>query len=473
MKIRGLLLLFCLITVPTWAQVKVLLLRDSTQYNVSVANLEKQYPPAFPRVAGQKGVFMQHGRRFLDTTNARTLRFFTFIENNKKRMPVAGVFLQTKEFVRPDGTYERVFCQFEGRDLTAEQESQLLELLNEWYDQHPFPIKTQTGFRWDGMTQLGNMPQKRTVRRGAGIISTLEAAEKTTRPDTVRMLAFNQLELSSIPEIVYRFPKLEELDLSKNHLHELPARLTTDIPTLKRLSLLYNAIPNDSVFFTRNKHLVALNLQGNKLTQVPASVRQNRRLESLWIGNNKLQDVNVKGLRRLNDLNLYNAELARFPASVCKLKRLQVLDLYYNKFTEIPAQIRRLKRLEQLAIAYNELKGLPPSLGNLSRLQMLYAHHNRISQLPSQLQKLHYLRILDLSHNWFSVVPAVVADFPYLEELDFSNNNVQEMPAVLGKSKSLKKLYLRSNPLTRDNVKAGPYAPVIEQLEANQTEVFY
>lgn len=35
------------------------------------------------------------------------------------------------------------------------------------------------------------------------------------------------------------------------------------------------------------------------------------------------------------------------------------------------------------------------------------------------------------------------------------------------------KLYLRSNPLTRDNAKAGPYAPIIRQLEANQTEVFY
>ena len=59
------------------------------------------------------------------------------------------------------------------------------------------------------------------------------------------MLAFNQLKLRSVPDVVYQFPNLEEIDLSKNDLHELPARLTADIPTLKRLSVLYNRIPND------------------------------------------------------------------------------------------------------------------------------------------------------------------------------------------------------------------------------------
>ena len=387
-----------------------------------------------------------------------------------------GVLIQTQAFSRPDGTYDRVFCQFSGRDLTDEQEGRFLQIVAEWYGQHPFPIKTQTGFWHSSMTTLGNIPEKRTVRRGPGMISTLEAAEKTTRPDTVTMLAFNQLEISTVPEVVYRFPNLAELDLSKNKLHELPARLTADIPALKRLSVLYNAIPNDSVFIIRNKHLQALNLQGNKLTKIPASVRKNRRLTSLWMGNNKLtalDNASFRGLRRLNDLNLYGVSLTKLPRTIGRLKHLTVLDLYYNKFSELPRQLSRMKRLEQLAVSHNDLTKLPASLAKLRRLQRLFAHHNRISQLPNTFSHLQNLHVLDLGYNWITVVPPVLTTLPVLEELDLNNNNLQEFPTVLGQIRNLKKVYLGSNPLFGKEAMSSTYAPQIKQLEAEKIEVFY
>ena len=476
MKKYLLFVLFGLMTVSGVAQDRIVLLRDTTRLGISVADLEKKYPPALARAVGQQGVFARQGKAFLDTVNARHQQFFTFIERSKKRLPMLGIMLQTQEFIRPDGTYDRVFCEFSGIDLTDEQEGQVLQFVAEWYGQHPFPIKTKTGFRWGGMTVLGSVPQKRTVRRGPGMISTLEAAEKTTRPDTVTMLAFNQLDLKTIPEIVYRFPKLEELDLSRNLLNELPARLTTDIPKLKRLSLRQNAIPDDSVFMTRNKHLRSLNLQGNKLTRIPASVRQNRRLESLWMGNNDLKNLDTKalrGLRRLNDLNLYNAGLTHLPKTIGRLKQVKVLDLYYNKFTELPRQLGRMKHLEQLAVAHNDLKELPASLARLRRLQVLFAHHNRISQLPAEFNRLQHLRVLDLGYNWFSVAPNVLGSLPALEELDLNNNNLLEFPAVLLSIKNLKKLYMGSNPLFGREAMNSPYAPQIKQLEANNTQVSY
>lgn len=477
MKKPLLLLLFVVVcALPGRAQDRIVLLRDTTRLGISLSELESSYPPALARKLGEKGIFARQGQLFMDSLNVVYQRFFHYIERNKRRLPVPGLMMQTQEFVRPDGSYDRVLCQFTGMDLTAQQETQLLQLVADWYGQHQFPLKTQTGFRWQNLMQLGSVPQKRTARRGPGMISTLEDARKTTRRDTVKMLAFNQLDLRNVPDIVYRFSNLEELDLSRNALNELPARLTADIPTLKRLSLRQNAIPNDSVFITPNKHLLALNLQGNKLTRIPPSIRKNRRLQSLWLGNNDLTELNteaLRGLRRLTDLNLYNAGLTTLPKRINRLKRLTVLDLYYNKIKELPRQMGRMKRLEQLAVAHNDLSSLPASLAKLRRLQMLYAHHNRISQLPDAFAKLRYLRILDLGYNWFTVPPAVLALLPALEELDLNNNNLQELPASLGTLKGLKKLYLRSNPLTRDDAKAGPYAPIIRQLEANQTEVFY
>lgn len=458
------------------AQDRIVLLRDTTRLGISVSELEKQYPPALARKPGERGIFARQGKLFTDSLSGFNQRFFQYIETNKRRLPVPGLLLQTQEFVRPDGTFDRVLCQFLGMDLTDEQEGRLLQLVAEWYGQNPFPLKTQTGFRWQSMMQVGSLPQKRTVRRGPGIISTPEAAEQTTRPDTVKMLAFIQLDLRSVPEVVYRFPNVEELDLSKNALNELPARLTADLPSLRRLSLLHNAIPDDSVFITPNKHLLALNLQGNKLTRIPASVRSNRRLESLWLGNNKLADLDtrtLRRLRRLNDLNLYNAGLKTLPKGIGRLKRVEVLDLYHNRFTELPRQLGRMKRLKQLAVAHNDLSALPASLAKLRRLRKFYVHHNRISQLPDQFARLRQLEVLDLGYNWFSVTPPVLASLTALEELDLNNNNLQELPSLLGELPKLKTLYLRSNPVTRGDITTSPYAPVIRKLEANKAEVFY
>ena len=115
---------------------------------------------------------------------------------------------------------------------------------------------------------------------------------------------------------MYRFPNLIELDLSKNTIKTLPARLTTNLPKLERLSLLYNALTNDSLFFAANKHLKALNIQGNQLTILPVSIRKNRRIESLWAGNNGLKTVDFRGLRRLSSYSKVILYFVPTPAKI-------------------------------------------------------------------------------------------------------------------------------------------------------------
>ena len=468
MRKSMLLLLTIMYALPVRAQVKVILLRDTARYQVSQTKLDKDYSPL-------TNLFRAKPQGTPDAMQAHWKLFDAFM---KKRtdIPQVGFGLFVHEYYQPDGKAQYVLIdtdRFHPDSVLAS----VIRVLTDFYSTTPYPATGSTPFRiMSGMMFGRTYRSPRTVRRGPGIISTLEAAQKTTRPDTVKILAFSQIDLKKVPDIVYTFPNLEELDLSKNALNELPARLTSDIPTLKRLSLLGNAIPNDSVFISPNKHLLTLNLQSNKLTRVPPSIRHNRRLESLWLGNNDLTSLDTKTLRRmrrLTDLNLYNAGLTTLPQTIGQLKRVKVLDLYYNKFKVLPRQMGRMKRLEQLAVAHNDLSSLPASLAKLRRLQTLYAHHNRISQLPDAFAKLRNLRVLDIGYNWFTVAPSVLASLPALEELDLNNNNLQELPPSLGTLKGLKKLYLRSNPLTRDDAKAGPYAPIIRQLEANQTEVFY
>lgn len=467
-----------MICVAGQAQPQVVLLRDTTRLHISLAELVKTYPPAFAREAGQTGVFARQGNAFNDTTNRSYQQFTEYHTKLPKYQSLlrSGVRIQMEQFVRPDGSYAWVFCTFDASGLTDAKEQALLILVADWYNAHPFPLRTKTGFHWNTIISLGNYSGPRKPRTGRGTIATLEAARQTTRPDTVTHLFFNQLELTTIPEEVYRFPNLTQLDLSKNAIRQLPARLTTDLPRLQQLSVLYNQLTDDSIAFARNKHVKALNLQGNNLTRIPASTRQNRRLTSFWMGNNPLKTFDrnpFKGLRHLTDLNLYNAGLVSLPDRISRLRHLNVLDLYYNKLTELPKSIGRLRRLEQLALAHNQLKQLPESIGRLKNLQTLYAHHNQLSNLPESLPGLVRLRILDVGYNWFSTVPLSVSKLQSLEEMDLSGNNLQELPAALTQLTQLKKLYLRQNPVVRPANATVSVTNVISRLEANQTEVFH
>ncbi|GAB3696332.1 hypothetical protein GCM10027592_19300 [Spirosoma flavus] len=450
------------------AQVRVLLLRDTATYHINQSALDKKH-------SDLTDLFKGKPQGAMSAVQERYKQFQSFVKK-RSNIPQKGFSVIVYEYYQPDGLASFAILNPD-RPLPDSVLAPMIKNLEDFYTATPYPATGNVAFRVTTMLQYGkSFVTPRTVRRGPGIINTLEAAQKTTRPDTVKMLAFNQLNLTNIPEIVYLFPKLEELDLSRNDLHELPARLTADIPTLKRLSVLYNSIPDDSVFITRNKHLQSLNLQGNKLTKIPASVRQNRRLESLWMGNNKLKELNgnaLRRMRRLNDLNLYNAGLTSIPRTIKRLKHVKVLDLYYNNLTKLPPQLGKMKRLEQLAVAHNDLKELPASLAKLPHLQVLYAHHNRLSQLPADFQRLRYLRVLDLGYNWYTVVPNVLSSLPSLEELSLNNNNVQEFPTVLLSMKGLKKVFMGSNPLFGREAMNSIYAPQIKQLEANNTQVTY
>lgn len=399
----------------------------------------------------------------------------------KKRgfRPDSAFYMHTESFFRADGRVERLHYQYVIRDNrpSAKTEQLFLALLTEYLTDRPLPVSSSlvwAPFRLGSGLSIAP-PSVRATPKGTGVLGDLTTATRTTRPDTIKTIAFAGLDLDRVPDVLQRFVNAEEINLGNNYLTSLPAWLTA-LPKLQRLNLMSNRLGEDSVFFSRNKVLTSVNLQKNSLTRIPSAVQQNRRLESLWLGNNDLSVLNlddIRRLRRLNDLNLYNTGLTQLPKTVRRLKHVKVLDLYYNNLTQLPRQLKRMKRLEQLALAHNKLTELPPSLSRLHRLRTLFVHHNRLTQLPVQLAGLKNLTVLDLGYNSFTVAPSSLGSFPALEELDLNNNNLQEFPTVLLAIKNLKRVYLSSNPLFGHEAMTSPYAPQIKQLEDRQTLVTY
>lgn len=489
---------------PGWAQqkpadVQVILAKDTATYGLSPA-LSEQTHASYDKLMWQQPNEQQDKIRSAHTAFISPQRqaIMTALRATK-----AVVSYEIKAFYRADGTAEYVIVDLQPQLLTTfnadgsieqtgsdrptpENEKAAQTILALVKKAYVNPLKISFGkpfyTQMAGMSNMsvatsgGNFRTPRTVRTGDSTISTLEAARLTTRPDTVRYVFFNQLNLKTVPDELYRFQNLEELDLSKNELTQLPLRLTADLPNLKRLSLLENQVGDDGIFFAKNTHLEALNMQYNKLTRVPGSVSNNRHLGSLWLGHNELNDLTIrplKKLKRLYDLNLYEAGLTSIPRKIWKLKHLTILDLYHNELTALPKQMGKMKALEQLAVANNRLTELPKELAKLPRLTTLFAHHNKLTQLPTEMARLTNLRLLDIGTNQFSELPPVILSLPSLEDLDLSKNNIQTLPSALAQMTKLKKLYMRSNPITKDDAKVGPYAKVIDQLEANKTEVFY
>jgi Leucine-rich repeat (LRR) protein len=306
-------------------------------------------------------------------------------------------------------------------------------------------------------------------------IAYIETALQTTRPDTVKSLAFNQLGLSSVPEVIYRFPNIEEIDMSDNNLASVAIDVKR-LPKLRMLTLMNNPLTNTDLQLPKNKSLKVLNVQFTKLTDIPAAARRCKRLASLWLGNNALTGLNSRSfrkLRRLQDINFYKCGLKTLPKAVRKLRRLEILDVYYNQLTVLPATLSRLKQLQQLAIAHNNLTAIPDKLYKMSKLQALYAHHNNLTTIPENLSPMNQLRVLDVGYNQLSDFPVTIPDLISLQELDLSHNNLSEIPAAMIHLKGLQKFFVRDNPASTDLLLREKNGTVIRILEDKKVEVFY
>lgn len=321
---------------------------------------------------------------------------------------------------------------------------------------------------------VGKQPVVREVRRGDSSVVDLKTALVFKDTLKIKRLYLNQLELKTLPNVIYRFPNLEELYAGDNELQTLNINMER-LPRLKQLHLQKNQLSNNGFELSSNKTLTLLNLKENKFKDIPRAVSKSKKLTTLWLGGNELTALSNRSFRKLkqvHDLNFYKSDIAILPKGIKKMKNLEVLDLYYNKLETLPNSITKLKRLTHLAVSYNQIKALPERIDKLSKIHTLYAHHNRLSKLPPSITRMQNLKILDLGFNWFTNFPAELTAFVKLEELDLSSNNFPDFPEQLLEIKQLEKLYLRGNPFVKEDAEKK-YSRQLGQLKSKNIEVFY
>ncbi|XP_026779263.3 keratocan [Pangasianodon hypophthalmus] len=184
--------------------------------------------------------------------------------------------------------------------------------------------------------------------------------------------------LTSIPSPLP--PNLEQLHLSRNQISKIPAGV-----------------------FSGKKHLMLLNLQGNKLQD------------------DAVTEVNLKGLSGLVQINLAKNQLNNMPKGLPPSTMQLYLD--GNNIQKIPAEyFKGLPKMAIIRLNHNKLvnEGIPKNVFNLSSILDLQLSYNQLTEVPlisSGLEHLHLDHNKIKSVNTSDICPVSTGTFDdYLDE---------------------------------------------------------
>lgn len=131
-----------------------------------------------------------------------------------------------------------------------------------------------------------------------------------------------------------------------------------------------------------------LDLTHNHLKELPAGITNLTELEVLWLGNNPGMNTTqtmdtLARLPKLYSLDLSYLNLNHLPANINGIRKLKVLDLTGNpslNFSEAFAILTANPALEALSLSQNNLHSIPSELSKIKSLKKVFLHNNPISK---------------------------------------------------------------------------------------------
>ncbi len=256
--------------------------------------------------------------------------------------------------------------------------------------------------------------------------------------------------ITEIPEEIFAFTHLEELDLSANFIQHVPEQLF-DLPRLRHVVLIGNpleSIPDrpgliiDRFTYLRCAHQVSptnvilfLDMQ---LSQEDAEfwilrLSNTRTLHGLMIGqwDSLLEKAPTLAVRKVLD-------------SLKDMDFLEHLSLRGVKLEVVPEGIRQLRALTYLGLDRLGLTELPDWIGDLD-LEGFSAANNDLPAVPDSLRNLRGLKYLNLARNPLGEIPTWIYDLPSLKNLHMRGCSIFEIPADILRPSNLTYLDVESN----------------------------
>ncbi|XP_058256583.1 leucine-rich repeat serine/threonine-protein kinase 1 isoform X2 [Hemibagrus wyckioides] len=224
--------------------------------------------------------------------------------------------------------------------------------------------------------------------------------------------------LTDLPShVLHCFKSLNSLNISKNRLNRFPDPWACPLKFCSAASNQIQSLPDTISIFWRT-HLKEVDFSENALKELPSYIFELEAIVSLKLCGNQISTLpapNKWKCSQLRTLDLSRNQLGKNVRTEenTKTRRLPFLTTWHRRDPEpaCPIQFPEILRdsLEVLFLNDNQLECVPPSLCTLKTLSELYLSNNPgIQELPAELGQLSNLWQLDIEELNITNVPADV-----------------------------------------------------------------
>ncbi|KAM9461021.1 leucine-rich repeat serine/threonine-protein kinase 1 [Clarias gariepinus] len=217
--------------------------------------------------------------------------------------------------------------------------------------------------------------------------------------------------------VMHCFKSLNSFNISKNRLSRFPDPWACPLKICKAASNQIESLPDTISIFWRT-HLKEVDFSENALKELPSYIFELEAIVSLKLCGNQITTLpppNKWKCSQLRTLDLSRNQLGKQIRTEenAKTRRLPFLTTWHRRDPEpaCPIQFPEILRdsLEVLFLNDNQLDCVPPSVCTLKTLSELYLSNNPgIQELPAELGQLSNLWQLDIEELNISNVPADV-----------------------------------------------------------------
>uniref|UniRef100_A0A3B3R3U9 Si:ch211-210p4.6 n=2 Tax=Paramormyrops kingsleyae TaxID=1676925 RepID=A0A3B3R3U9_9TELE len=176
------------------------------------------------------------------------------------------------------------------------------------------------------------------------------------------------------------------LDFSKRRLNTLPQEIFGQAEYIESLNLQINELQHIG-HISQLVNLKELILSWNNISEFPAAIRELKKLQRLYLNQNKIQKIPTKVfsfLANLQYLNMSNNHLEELPADLVDCKCLKYVNLSNNYLKNLWA-VEGLPLLNELHVENNRLTELPAELFLRTNLKVLRVNGNQLQTPPEEV----------------------------------------------------------------------------------------
>lgn len=225
--------------------------------------------------------------------------------------------------------------------------------------------------------------------------------EELENLSNLRSLDMSFNDLTDIPQVLFKLPKLTILFLHGNYLSR--------VQNLQEILTKLPALGFKSWITTSRKVLMArlsvsiippygtlLNFSESNLTDINGINQLHVLTGDIYTPVRLLHNLTLK---------LSSNQLTELPKELFMLRSLWHLNISNNRLLGLQSWIEYLTNLSSLDLSWNQLTSLPENIGRLQKLNALFLNNNRLTSLPSSIANLQNLEQLDIRHNPFDQIP--------------------------------------------------------------------